>query len=468
MEQNKKNISIYHILLVVIFILSIVLRISLSLVNREALDNHLEISQIILKEDRVPIADDCWECFHPKLYHFSIAKLFQLFSIENNEHQIIFAQLINSAMGMLTLFFIYLFLTGQPLPRKVKLISFALIALNPALIAVNSQASNDSLVILLSTMTIYFFYQFLTKENIALFLLITVLAILASISKHNGVAIFLVILTALGIKMLPRKENRQSRKKHLLYFFILAISWSLTAPFLGQYWQTYQTHGRLVTGRIPNPPPPSLFKKEYFDLVRPGVASVADAYFTFKFIDLVRNPAVTHDYFSTTYPEHRTSLWTQLYGWSYFSRFPCVPESWKTTGLFTLTLGRALLVLALLPSFFMLFGLTTHMLSFIKFIFRQTSDGFWASKEWFLGLVFLSGILLILTTTATFRDFGSMKIIYLLPFVLSFVHFFSKGCAFFYEKLSQKKTLLIVFNAIFTALPLLFCVDIILLINQLK
>ena len=60
----------FKILFLVVFLVSLILRLGLTLVNREANDSHMEVVSIILKTNKLPTMKDCGECLQPKLFHY--------------------------------------------------------------------------------------------------------------------------------------------------------------------------------------------------------------------------------------------------------------------------------------------------------------------------------------------------------------------------------------------------------------
>ena len=104
---GKQKTSLWFL---VIFLLATLLRVGLALVNREANDDHLEVARMIMQEKRLPLMDDCWECFQPKFYHLSLAVIFQSLNITQPETQTLVAQLLNVLMGALTIWVAYLFI----------------------------------------------------------------------------------------------------------------------------------------------------------------------------------------------------------------------------------------------------------------------------------------------------------------------------------------------------------------------
>jgi hypothetical protein len=65
-------------LIVPIFLLAMLLRFLLAAINLQANDDHYGVISIIMNEKRVPIKEDYWECFQPKLYHLSLAVILKM------------------------------------------------------------------------------------------------------------------------------------------------------------------------------------------------------------------------------------------------------------------------------------------------------------------------------------------------------------------------------------------------------
>ncbi|MBI9051638.1 MAG: glycosyltransferase family 39 protein, partial [Anaerolineaceae bacterium] len=192
----------YKIFFLILLLLSIGLRIGLVSVNREANDPHDEVITYIIEHGTLPEKDDCWECFQPKLFHYTAAKMLQLPLIENAKEEIplpLAVDLINFMAGIITVFVIGLFITNLPVKNEtLKLLAFGLISLNPKLIGVNSQVTNDSFAILFSTLALYFMVLFLHKQKTGTFLLVLLFTLLGISTKTNvwviAIAIFMVML----------------------------------------------------------------------------------------------------------------------------------------------------------------------------------------------------------------------------------------------------------------------------------
>src|SRR5690349_6087654 len=128
--------------------LGIVLRIVLALVNRDANDPHLPVVRILAYEHRIPAKTEAWEAFQPKLWHATVAGIWNALSVRSVDAQIVTAQLVSCTAGILTLVVLWWFLRDRRESPAAKTIAFALVALSPGLVGINAQATNDSFVIL--------------------------------------------------------------------------------------------------------------------------------------------------------------------------------------------------------------------------------------------------------------------------------------------------------------------------------
>jgi hypothetical protein len=160
-SRNKplKSMSwIIKILFLITFLLSCALRVAFVRVNRESNDNHVQVVKIILSTGHLPEKKDCSECFQPKLYHFTVAKIIQGFgwmNINLNRRTLV-AEFINLLAGIMTLVVVFDLIKRLPVRNEwLKFLAFALVALNPQLIGINSQATNDTFLILFSTLALY-------------------------------------------------------------------------------------------------------------------------------------------------------------------------------------------------------------------------------------------------------------------------------------------------------------------------
>jgi hypothetical protein len=182
----------------------------LATVNPEANDNHIEAISVIADEIRIPDRGEFWEAFHPKLYHVTVVALWRALPIASPRIRIRSAQLVSCAAGIVTLWTALVFLRREAdVSAKVRCLLLALIALNPGLIGINTQATNDSFVILFVSLALFSGYRFFAGLGCKDFGWMTLSAILAGISKGNGLVVFLAILGVFAVAFLRLPNGSQ-------------------------------------------------------------------------------------------------------------------------------------------------------------------------------------------------------------------------------------------------------------------
>lgn len=420
--QNKKS----KLILGIIFLLAISFRLVLAFVNDgSSNDDHGEVANLITRHGKLPDPKACWQCYHPKLYHYSVSKLCALFQLNDKVPRDRLAQLINAFAGILTLLLIWKFISQQRFRDDVKLISFALIALNPRLIAIHSQISNDAFIILFGSLIIYSLYQFIDKGDKKHFFSLLFFSVLAGLTKTSSSILFIGVILVLLCKVIQSKKySLDFRKGFLTSLFIYVIVYLGSLALLGEYRSTYKKYQTFVVYNSPIYDPPNLLTKTTYR--RAGIQSIVEGYFTFRIIDLIQNPKISND--EKEYPKHRTSIWSQLYGrchFIYFDNWP--PNKWQSDNPKILNVGRLALFLALLPLAFLIIGL----IHYIKICYRQLfkkNENKKQKHEWIFSIFMLGFISFIILFTALGRDFSFMKIIYLFPGILAFVLPLLMGC----------------------------------------
>ena len=454
-------------LFVSIFVLAMVLRFLLAAVNSESNDYHFDVISMIMDQNEIPAFDDCPECFQPKLFHLSMAVILKILPFDSLSIQIRIVQLINCIAGGITLYFVYLFISTLAFTRRIKIISFALVALNPKFIGINAQATNDSLVILFSTICLYYLLQFFQQGNLKSFLLMSGSAILAVLTKGNGLVLFPIILTVFLTNMLFFRKNSQiSIPRQLLLLLTFSFIYFLSVPFLGQYYEKYKKTGSPFTINQDKDPAPHFVKRTF--IKKPGVTSVVDSYFTFRFIDLLKTPLISND--SVNYPLHRTSLWTQLYGRTFSVHFDMWPHSWQTNNNVVKFIGRCIFILALIPSLFLIVGaikiLRSVVIDFIKIIKHRNKIDF--NIKWIYFTIIMAYLLFIISYSFQYRDYSTMKAIFIFPGLIAFLYTIMYGMDYIYKKINGKRKLLYSLNISLLSLVTLYCIDVVYLIIQLS
>jgi hypothetical protein len=411
--MNKQN----QIILFSIFALSILIRFSLAIVNREANDDHMETINIIIDQGRLPVKEDCWECAHPKLFYSTVAAVSKAFSISDPSQRIVTAQMVNFVLSLVMLWFMWLFIRSLDFADvQQKLITFGLLALNPALVGINAQATNDTFVITFSTAALYFARRFFAQKRYWHLTLTILFSVLAIISKTNGLITAIAIGVAILIEALAERNfSLRWGKSNLWLAGIYGLSVLTLVVLLpvSQYITNYQKYGSplALNMTVSKQPFPYFFEKT--DTFKAGILSIQDGFFTFKFLDLLVEPQTTTD--NRPYPPHRTSFWTILYGRAHFIQYNQWPPSWITTSATIRWLGRIIYVMALLPSLALLIGFLVETKNLFKWIWKGIGSELKPTNAG-LYVVLWTGILVFdIMIALQFRMFNNIKPIYAFP-----------------------------------------------------
>ena len=449
-----------------IFACGVILRVALALVNDQANDDHMKVIKIMAYENRIPENYEAGEAFQPKLYHATVAALLKIGRPQTAQLETILAQLISCAAGILALLLAYRFFMSEvELSEKVRFIAFSLLALNPVLIGINAQATNDSFVILFGSLAFYFGWHFFQNQRTLDFCWMLVSAVLAGLSKGNGLVIFIAILATFAIAFC-RIGNAQYSLRSLtaLHGFIFLVVYLALVPTLGPYWKTYRQYDSpFVTSADPVLLP-------YWNALPSERVGIVNALFTFRFGDMLRNPQRVNK--DGPYPLHQFSGWSQLYGRAHFVHFDAYPNSWVVpTGTWARPLvfdiGRLILLCALLPTVLMLTGLLRSLISAARSLITvQVSER--RLTDWLLDFTAVGYILFLVVLFIKYGNTGWFKAIYIFPGFLAFLIFFARECERFYVWCKEKKILRASADTIFAVLLLLYLIDATALIGQLS
>jgi hypothetical protein len=402
--------------------LGVLLRLYLAIVNAEANDDHQTVIRIIAEQHRLPGLREAWEGFQPKLYHVTVAILWNLSPWQSSVVQVRIAQLVACAAGIATLFVVRRALARWALSAPTRILTFALVALNPTLIGLNAQATNDSFVILFATVALFHAYEFFRVGTIRAFILMSISVVLATLSKGNGLVVFIAISATLAHAIvrhdaLPRFPRRQ----------LVGVTAGFVLMFLastvlfGSYRRNWEDTGNPFSINGDRAPLPHVFNRTY--VYRPGTTSIADTYFTFRFVDMLAHPTITTD--PRVYPLHRTSLWSQLYGRANVAHFAQHPPSWRNTSPLVFATSRLILVIALLPTALLLAG----MLRIVGTLIRPSRRRSFLRRQnlnWELTALTATGfVAFIVVYSLLYRDFSTMKAEFLFPGLLAFAVLFA-------------------------------------------
>ena len=460
--------QIFNILFIGLALLSFSLRVGLVWYNRQSNDNHMQVVQLMLVSARLPQLKDCWECFQPKLFHFTVTKVLQILGLTGlpiNGLNLV-AEIINLLAGLATLAIAWAFIARLPVTNKwLKLLAFGLVALNPALIAINSQATNDTFAILFSTLAIYCAYVFLQNKKLTPFLLAILFTALGIASKTNVWVTAMVIVITLFIQVFSQPGRMMKSAVHAIAFLITVPVLSVINP-LTQYVANYETYGKPVLmniGALPLPPLTGISK--YND--RGGILSIRDGFFTFKFANLLEHPRIEYDH--DNYPPNRTSFWTMLYGSANSASFSNYPPSWSTTGTQGFWLTRGIFCLAILPVLLLLMGGLLETFAWLKGIFKRNDILLQKTGYGLFALTFTGYIVFAILYALLYQTFLVLKAIFVFPALLAFPVLFLRAAGPAYGFLSKRaKWSVPILNVDMIGLLILFIIDIVMLITRIR
>ena len=436
---------------------------TLSFVNDgSANDDHIEVAELIFHQGKSPAPQDCWQCYQPKFYHLTVAKLSHLLQIQTRESRTILAQLLNGIAGILTLLLCWIFIRKQPFSEPVRLLCFATVALNPRFIAIHTQSSNDAFIIFFGTLLLYSLYRWMERPSIKYFSILLIVSVLAGWTKGSSIILFFGISIVMIIKIILSSNYK-------IYFpklFLYSIITFLLVGYLGEYFNNYQKYGKPVVYNTPITDFPDFYKKTTFR--RAGVQSVVEGYFTFRLFDMIQHPIITNGY-TEAYPKHRTSVWSQLYGRAHFLYFDNWPSKhWQSTDPRMMNLGRISLTLALIPTIALLFGWWKDFRYSISLFFRRKWKIFRHNQEWLFHIFIIGFMLFIILFTARGRDYSFMKVIYLFPMTLAVLIPMMKGWEYVFVFLQKNKILLLVFYSLLAILFISYIIPVLDLISKLN
>ena len=446
----------------IVLAVGVVLRIYLALVNAEANDDHLPVVAIIAEEHRMPRLREAWEGFQPKLYHTVVAVLWKLSPWESWPVRVRIAQFVSCAAGILTLLVLRRGLAQLPLTPAARLMTFALVSVNPALIGLSAQATNDSFVILFSTVALICALTVFRDGRAWPFVVMAASAALATISQGNGLVVVAAIVAAVVLLIVRSGSiGALSRARSVSYAAAFVIVVLASAAVLGSYRANWEDTGNPFAINGERAPRPSLLEETY--VYRPGVTSIAHAYLTFRLADMLRYPVTTNGI--DDYPRHRTSLWSQVYGRAHVAHFSQHPPSWKNTTAVVLMLTRAILLAALVPTVLLVRGMTRQ--AFWVARRSQRSGAQPQVPEAVLTLAAWGSLAFLVLYSMSYRDFATMKAEFLFPAVLAFAWLFGSELDRVHARTANLRGWRHVVPALCVALACLYIADVVILAAQL-
>ena len=398
--------------LILALLLSLGLRAVLTHFNTEANDDHVEPILYWMEQGVYPNSQDCWECFQPPLPYLCVKSVAEVLDLHGREAVFSVFKWINFALASIVLMALLYAARSLPLPFWMQWMSFLFWGLNPKLLGIGAQATNDLFVICLGTLFVVQAIRYLQRPGLLPFLMLLFLMVLALLSKASGI-IWAVCLLGLLIYGLIRQHIRWGsfaiRLATIFFGLILAAQY-------GHYYQKYEQFGTPFKINIDQPNRANFYQPDSLYWGRAGVISFTQSFLSFRLGSLIKEPYNVNS--GPDYPQHRTSYFSQLYGQYSHILFERHPPSWQSPNNYMLNLARAnyLLQLPLLLLFLVGLILGLRPLAALRL------DAYALASV--LVILFL---LIGIRFSFLYRDFSTMKLLYLFPAVLAMQLCFNRG-----------------------------------------
>lgn len=418
-----------RILIVIAFVLCLAPRVILTAINKTANDDHIKPILLWNANGAFPDTNDCWECFQPPFYYGIVKHAAQITGATTEDELRILFQWLNFIFGFGCLFLIFFFQFQSSLPFKWN-VSLALFwGLNPKLIAISIQATNDIPVIFIGMLFTLFLLKWIKSTTYFNFTLVLLTVFLAGIVKGNGLVLVFILLIVLFFLFISKQisSSTLTLKTILLLIVIPAVA------YFGGYYSKYKKHGNPFLTNLQVATAPNFFTPDSVQGFRKGVTTVWDSFFSFKIKSLIEQPWNTND-FNDDYPAHRTSFFAQLYGQFSNAFFERSPPSWTVENKIAINITRANYCIQLFLLVLFLLGIFSALKQSIK---NSTPIDF---IHLTLILVYL---LFVIRYAYNIRDFANMKLIFLFPALLSMVYFLEKSVTIIKSEILNNSALII-------------------------
>jgi hypothetical protein len=420
--------------------LAFALRLALALINMDAFDPHMPVVASIAYDHFVPDKNDAWEGFQPKLWHATVAMVLRVVPTHHIRDITRIAQSINVIAGMGTLLLLMGFLRRLDVSEFTKTVAFGLVALNPMMIGIDAQATNDSFVIFFGTLALFHGYNFFQRPNWTSLGWMTLGATLAVMTKGNGLVIAVAIVCAFGVAILNReRRNRTWVAQCLLFVALVVVSMAALGPY-GRHEVVYGDP--FITNMGADPSPPQFF--HYVPATKAeGVTTGVDWFFKIHPIDLMQDPHNHH-----TKRLFRTSLWTVIYAEWHFVHSDSWPFTWDDDRRWVKWLGRCILLLALLPTAIFISGLLRGVYGSARDLMKKQLSGAGLSRALMTGTA-VGAFLFVAIYSYRCRDYECAKPIFFFPAMLALAYLFAGECERWVQGWGGKRFLAIVIVLLF-------------------
>lgn len=444
-----------------IFFGSSLLMILLAFFNKGyANDDHFTVIEIIYKFGKLPNFEYCWQCYHPKLFHFLAAQIWHLFEVESQWAKHTSAQLLNAVFGIGTLVFIKKYVESLGFNEAIKTMVLSLIMFNPRLIAITGQATNDSIIIFFGTVSIYAVLKLFKKPSLKWSWILVLSLCLGAMAKLNSAVVLIGAAISLIFFAFRDKNFSWSLKRGYFGTLLLSlITVSLAYLSFNGYYENIKEKGTPFTYNTPrNFGNPKLF--EYEDFYLPGVQTVYSGFAKFHYLDLIKHPKINDG----QRHKHITSYFSQLYGRTHYLYFDNWPKEWQENTTLMRNIGSISLAIAIVPTLLLFVGLFHYIFNNLNLVFSRNRKALKSEDSLVLLLFFFGFFGFSVLFSYYGRIYNFMKVIYVLPGILTVIKPLCYGYRWVFEK---SKILMYGVAAISVSLVILYTIPILDLIYRL-
>jgi hypothetical protein len=428
---------------IAIFIICLIPRVTLTILNAQSNDDHTDPIKRWIDASVYPAWNDCYECFQPPGLYVIIKTIAVTFSLtEKNEIDAIFKWL-NFLIGIAILLLLFWMVCRLKLPSQLWTYLMALFwGLNPKLIAICAQMTNDPAIILVGLLFTYLLYKIILNQYKWL-PIVSIILLIGIAPTIKGIGLLLTGFWGLLIIYLLIRKHISFWPKGLLIAF-LSLTAFLFSLVYGGYYHKYKTIGKPFQTNWEAEYPPHFYEEDSCNS-RLGVTTVFHTYFTFRIFDLIRHPYLENKY--ETKPLHRSSFITLLYG-----QFPNVhyeqhPPTWKSKNP-NIHLTSSISYVILLP-LFVLFCIGL-LKSIILLCNKQQS-----LYLKILTLIFLLFLAFVYKYSYTYRDFSFIKVVFLFPVFHAIMSIYHEGLKLCFRSAIVNKVIIVLTIAVIV----IFCIN---------
>lgn len=381
-----KNWRIFFVLFALLF------RFYGAVINEFSNDNHVEVIQKYEELNKTPHLSDCFQCYHPKVFHYTLLKLKNFLKL-NNYQLVLAGQIINSLLSILTLFLIL-----QILNNKSSLILFLLILVNSNFAGISIQFTNDMFAIFFSTLFLYLLYKDFYSYKNSSYILLSIVVLCAFNSKGTGLSIFFVYLIYSGWLLF----KSFSWNKILLLLVV-----NSQFMFFSEYSFNLKQFKNPFTTNLPN------------QTIGSSKTQLRDNLLTVPLIDVFKEPHLGHVTAKVPLQNHAANIWSSLYGRLLSEQFSSYPIKWANYHPSMVWLRRILLLLGIYLVFIFIRGSYCVVSEF-----KEKKN---INFDLFMLMTAIMQLILYLTYTLLKMNSAANKAIYIYPAIFSFLYLMSKG-----------------------------------------